>query len=100
MKYIIITRHKGAIEWLRSRGIEGKIIEHFNGYVEKDTTYIGILPIPMIHSIVEKGGRFILLSLPSIAFKDRGNELTPEEMDKAGAALYEIQNFKMVEVEV
>lgn len=97
-KNVIITRHDGAIKWLASRGIEGEIIEHFNGYVEENTTYIGILPVPMIHNILSKGGKFVLLSLPSIAFKERGNELSPSEMDKAGAALYEIKHLDMVKI--
>jgi len=39
-KIVIITRHAGAVEWLKSKGYSGEVVPHFNGEVEAGTTYI------------------------------------------------------------
>lgn len=97
-KTVIITRHAGAIEWLKSKGYGGEVMPHFNGEVEEGATYIGVLPIPMIHHIINGGGRFILLTLPQIAFGERGQELSPEEMEAAGASLHLIWDIVMTPI--
>ena len=90
----IISRHPGAIAWLKSKGYDGEVISHFESS-EIGETYIGTLPIPIILNILENKGKFILLSLPAIAFSERGQELSPKEMDDAGAELFEIYSIDM-----
>lgn len=93
----IISRHLGAITWLKSKGYNCEVISHLDT-PEAGETYIGTLPIPIIKDILDVGGSFILLTLPSVAFSDRGHELTPTEMDAAGATLHKIKNIYMEEV--
>jgi len=54
-KTVIISRHSGAIEWLRSKGIEGEVIEHLS---IKDLTgnerIYGVLPLPLIKEAMDK----------------------------------------------
>lgn len=95
---VIISRHSGAVEWLKSKGYYGTVVDHFDGNVECGATYIGVLPIPLVSKIVEEGGNFLLLSLPKIAFSERGQELSPEEMTVAGATVHKIITIKLKEV--
>lgn len=99
-KYVIISRHSGAIAWLNAMGYVGETISHFDvGNIEPGVTYIGTLPIGMVNEILLRGGKFIVLSLPSIAFEERGSELSPNEMSYAGANLYAIQSLSLREID-
>jgi len=99
-KNIIVSRHKGAIEWLRSKKIEGEVIEHLS---TEDLTgnerIYGVLPLPLIKEAMDKGCEVNILVLPAIAFGQRGQELTPEEMDKAGAKILRVKELTLEEVE-
>jgi len=90
----IITRHPGAIAWIKSKGYDGEVISQFES-PDPGETYIGTLPLLMVKSIIDAGGKFILLSLPAVAFSDRGAELTPAEMELAGATLHRIKTLEM-----
>lgn len=93
----IVTRHEGAIEWLRSRGYEGTVVSHLEpDQIEAGNTYIGVLPIPMVKAILDSGSRFLLLALPDVAYSQRGKEMTPEEMNLMGAHLIEVKNIELV----
>ena len=99
-KTVIVSRHPGAIEWLRSKGIEGEVIEHLS---TKDLTgnerIYGILPLPLIKEAMNKGCEVNILVLPAIAFGQRGQELSPTEMDEAGAKILKVKNLDLEEVE-
>jgi len=98
MKQIrIISRHKGAIAWIKSKGYDGEVIAQLEN-IEADTTYIGTLPVLMIEQILRADSEFILLSLPDIAFSKWGKELSPVEMEKAGATLHRIKGIVMEEI--
>lgn len=93
----IVTRHEGAVEWLRSKGYDGNILPHLEpGQVAGGNTYIGVLPIPMVKAILDAGSRFLLLALPDVAFSQRGVSMTPAEMDLAGAHLVEVKSIELV----
>lgn len=93
---VIITRHKGAVEWIKSRGFDGIVVEHLlEEGIEEGVTYIGVLPIQMVEKILKAGSQFVLLSLPAVAFSERGQELTPQEMSNAGATLSKISSIVM-----
>jgi len=101
-KTVIVTRHEGAIKWIRAKGFDGEVVAHIT---EKDIEslkpgdiVIGVLPLQLIAEILSRGAEFILLSLPAVAFSDRGKELSPEEMDKAGAKLYRVKSVQLEEV--
>lgn len=97
MTTYIVTRHKGAIAWLREHLVSGTVVEQWTGseVISASDCVIGTLPIPMIAGILEKGARFGLLNLPAIAFSQRGQELTPAEMDEAGANVREINKIEL-----
>ena len=59
----IVTRHEGAIEWLRSKGYDGSVLPHLeHEQIAGENTYIGVLPIPMVKAILDAGSRFLLLA--------------------------------------
>jgi CRISPR-associated protein Csx16 len=99
MNEIIVSRHEGAVAWLREiKGVTGKVIPHFDEKVEvKGKKVYGTLPVHLIKQIIDREGEFYLINLPSVAFSQRGKELTPSEMEEAGAQLLKI---KKVELEV
>lgn len=101
MQYIV-NRHPGAIRWLRSKGYYGEVIHQ---WTDTDTARIGpgdlvvgVLPVLIIAQIRDQGAEFHLLALPAIAFSQRGQELTPEEMDQAGARVYRITRLELEEI--
>ena len=98
---IIVTRHPGAVRWLREKGYEGVVVAHLTpDQITQGNIYIGSLPLPMISIILDKGSRFFLLNLPEIAFSQRGQDMTPEEMDRAGALLVEVKSIVLEPVEL
>lgn len=96
----IVTRHEGAVLWLRSKGYAGTVVPHLErGQIEGGNLYIGVLPIPMVKAVLDAGSRFLLLVLPGVAFSERGTSMTPEEMDLAGAHLIEVKGIDLAPVE-
>lgn len=95
----IVSRHSGAINWLRSKGIEGEVVPQLTlDQVQPGDIIFGNLPVELINACIAKGARVIILSLPAIAFGQRGAELTPAEMDAAGAKLLEVVSLQLKEV--
>lgn len=86
---LIVTRHAGAVEWLRRRGIEGEVLEHASAEQVAGRRVVGVLPL----ALAAAAGEVWAIDLPDLAPADRGRDLTPEEMDAAGARLvgYRIQ---------
>lgn len=99
MSIKIVSRHPGAIAWIKSKGFEGEQIAQFTPEMAQEgDTVIGVLPVPLIASVLNAGAQFILLSLPAVAFSERGQELTPDQMDAAGAKLHRITDICMEEI--
>ena len=82
---------------METQGVDGTVVDHFDGTVVPGDVYIGTLPIPMIADIIDGGGEFILLVLPTVPFEMRGEELTPAMMDKYGAKLLRIKRIEIEE---
>ena len=87
---VIVTRHSGVIEWLAERGITGEVIAHITdpGQIAGKIV-IGALPLHLA-ALAERVGS---IDMPGLRADQRGQDLTPEEMDGAGAALswYEVR---------
>ena len=97
----IVTRHAGAIAWLREKGFAGEVVPHLAGnQVQSGNIYIGVLPVPMIQQILDTGSRFYLLVMPEVTLVQRDREMTPGDMDAAGARLVEVKNIEMAPVEM
>ena len=98
-KNIIVSRHEGAIAWLKSKGYEGEVMAQLDlSKIEENDIVIGTLPIPLIKEVMRKKAHFILLSLPSIAFSERGKDLSPRDMEAAGASLKWIMQLATQEI--
>jgi putative CRISPR-associated protein (TIGR02620 family) len=79
---IIITRHQGLIEWLSRKGITGTVIEHISDdKMIFNRVVIGNLPL----ALASRAKLVITVDLPNLRADQRGKDLTPEEMDEAGA---------------
>ena len=90
-KRVIITRHDGAVEWLRQHGIFGKVIAHASeaDVIGKDV--VGILPLHL--AALANSVTAIVMDLPP---ELRGKDITPEQMDDCGAKLvkYEVRRVE------
>jgi CRISPR-associated protein Csx16 len=79
---VIVTRHSGAIEWLRRQGIEAEVIAQATPDQIRGKNVIGALPL---HLATE------CFTMTSIAFdtppNKRGEELSANDMEKFGARL-------------
>jgi putative CRISPR-associated protein (TIGR02620 family) len=94
----IITRHRGAIAWLESKGIKGEVIEQASpsDFNEGDEIY-GVMPIQLIAEGIEKGCDMNIIVLPKIPREMRGKELTAEEMEELGGV--EVLKVKALKLE-
>lgn len=103
-KNIIVSRHAGAIRWLKEKkSLENsEIAEHFSAediqILAKGDKVYGTLPMPMVAEVLEQEAEFFLIVLPGVAFSQRGNELTPDEMEKAGAKLLRVNAIELEDV--
>jgi len=86
---LIVTRHKGAVEWLRRQGIEGDVRDHIT--LEdiqgmKPTIIVGVLPLHLAVAAIQLGHRFVSLQL-DLPRELRSKELASEDVQKYGELL-------------
>jgi CRISPR-associated protein Csx16 len=81
---LIVSRHPGAVEWLKLRGVTGEVVAHVSDprQVMGKVVY-GILPL----HLAALAAKVVVIDLPGLQADQRGKDLTPEEMDAAGANL-------------
>ena len=97
----IVTRHAGAIAWLKAKHFAGVVVTHLAvDQIRSGNIYIGVLPIPMIQQILDAGSRFYLLVMPEVSLAQRDREMNPAEMDAAGAKLVEVKRIEIVPVKI
>ncbi len=99
---VIVTRHPGAVEWLRAKGIAGRIVEHLTpddiGELRRGDAVYGVLPLPLISLLLSRGVSFYLLALPEVPADLRGVELSPADMDRMGARMFMVRGLDLVPV--
>lgn len=96
---VIVSRHQGAIAFVKSKGFNGRTVEQFSpGMAETGMLVIGILPVHLISTVLQRGARFIQIQLPEVPKEMRGQELTPEQMVQYGAKLVEVEQLVLREV--
>ena len=80
---IVVSRHRGTIEYVKMFFPDAEVIEHLTDVndIPRGSIVIGNLPITLINRILERGCRFIYVSL-NIPKEMRGRELSIEELDK------------------
>ena len=80
----------------RPKGIDAQHLEHLDvEIIGKGDFVLGTLPVSIIAQINRKGARYFhltLLTLPEL----RGQELSAEDMQQAGAKLEEYEARKIV----
>jgi len=83
-EYLIISRHSGAVEWLRRNGIEGEVVTHVDGpEIIRGKIVVGNLPMHLAAAASRVG----IIEMPNLPAEARGRDLTADEMDKYGARL-------------
>lgn len=84
----IVSRHPGAVEWLRRQGIEAdKRVAHLEAsMVAAGDRVIGTLPVNIIAELCSRGASYFHLDLRLLP-EQRGRELSADDMDAAGAQL-------------
>ena len=87
MTTFFVTRHAGAIEWARRRGLAAERIEHLDPTaVRPGDVVIGTLPIHLAAEVCARGGRYLHLAM-EVPADARGRPLSADEMDRFGARL-------------
>jgi CRISPR-associated protein Csx16 len=84
---IFVTRHHGAIEWARDRGIAAEAVDHLDiAAIQTGDTVLGTLPVHLAAAVCAKGAHYFHLEMDLPSAK-RGMELSAAEMEQAGARL-------------
>jgi len=83
MTWLIISRHPGVVAWLAARGITGEVVAHATPDLVRGRDVIGVLPL----ALAAEAGTVTSIDLPGLQPEQRGRDLTPAEMDSAGAIL-------------
>lgn len=88
MTTYFVSRHQGAIEWIKQQVIQiDRFVEHLNiDEIQADDVVIGTLPIHLAAEVCHKGAKFYFLSV-NVSREQRGTELTREQLEKQGCSL-------------
>lgn len=83
-----ISRHQGAIDWVKQQAIK---IDRFEAHldttlIQENDVVIGTLPIHLAAKVCQKGAKFYFLSI-NITPEQRGTELTHEQLISQGCSL-------------
>ena len=86
-----VTRHEGAKEWARRRGIRARFVDHLDvEAIRLGDVVMGVLPVSLAAEVCDRGARFFHLSV-EVPPELRGRELTADEMERLGAELIEYE---------
>jgi putative CRISPR-associated protein (TIGR02620 family) len=89
--YVIVTRHKGLVEWLKLHGIAGEVVEHVTTPEQiSGKNVVGVLPLNL--AALAATITTVDMALPA---EKRGVDLTPEEMDSFGATMNKYRVMKV-----
>lgn len=88
MKTWVVTRHKGALDWLLEERVAfDEHIEHLNvDLLTPGDVIIGNLPIPMVAELNAKGVGYWHLAF-NVPFELRGIELGADQLRELGITL-------------
>ena len=83
-----VSRHPGAVEWARRRGIRYDCqVPHLDPVnVAAGDKVIGSLPVNLVATVCERGAEYWNLSL-RVDSVDRGRELSADDLDRYHAAI-------------
>lgn len=88
MTTYFVSRHPGAVEWARRRGIAvDQLVSHLDPQLISATDMvIGTLPVNLAAEVCARGARYMHLSL-DLPTEARGQELSAADLDRYGARL-------------
>lgn len=96
MTTFFVSRHPGALDWARQRGIafDQHIVHLDPQEVGAGDTVIGSLPVNLAFEICARGAEYHNLSL-RLEPGDRGRELSAADLDRCGAVIerYDIRKL-------
>lgn len=92
---IIVTRHKGLVEWLNARGYAGRVIARATPMDVLNKHVIGKLPIHLSAVCASVTN----VSIPGVPEDRWGNELTSDDLDRYGAFMrtYVVKEITVIE---
>ena len=92
MTTYLVTRHRGAVEWVSSRGHTADVIVgHFDpAGIRPGDVVIGTLPVNLAAGVCARGGRYLNLSV-TVPAALRGIELSADQLDEFGATIEEYE---------
>ena len=80
---LIVSRHAGAVDWLRRRGLVAPVVAHATAEDVRGKRVYGVLPLHLAAAAAD----VYTIDLPGLPAEKRGQDLSPEEMDRYGAIL-------------
>lgn len=80
---IIVTRHAGLVAWLAERGITGEVKAQVGPDDVRGKRVYGVLPLHLAAEAAE----VVTVDMPLLKPEQRGQDLTPAQMDAAGAVM-------------
>lgn len=94
MNAIIISRHDGAVAWLRRELPwleDAPVVAHATAVDVVARDVFGVLPL----DLAALATSVTIVVMPGLRADQRGQDLTPEEMDAAGAHLevFQVRRF-------
>ena len=100
----IITRHEGAVCWLRKHGIEGRVKKHLyvndlNEFKEGDNVF-GALPINLWIELLNKGVELYQIVIPGLNYSERDSDLSVSEMEERGTSLLKVEKTQQASISI
>mgnify|MGYP002280917826 CR=1 FL=1 len=90
----IVTRHRGATDWLLRYGFKGQEVAHLDiSLLKKGDLVIGNLPVHLAAEVCRKGARYFHLCV-FVSVEKRGVEMTVDELERQGAHVAEYRISK------
>ncbi len=80
---VIVTRHAGMVEWLALHGYTGNVLAQVKRSDVIGKVVVGVLPMHLAAVAAE----IVTVDMPGLTPEQRGQDLTPAEMDAAGATI-------------
>ncbi len=97
MGVVFVTRHEGAREWARRRGLRvDRVVSHFDtDTVGPGDLVAGTLPVHLAAEVCERGARYLHLVFDPPADL-RGSVLSADDLERLGARLgaYELRRVE------
>lgn len=91
MTTYFVSRHSGAVEWVKRQGREVTIVSHLEPTsIKRGDVVLGTLPVHVVAQLNERGARFFHLEMNTNA-NQRGTDLTADDMERLDAKLVEYE---------